>query len=114
MTHRIPLLRIAFWGAWVVASTVGTVLPLLGTAFGSFGPIFADGGGWISIVVSSVILAFPQYIVLRLLIGHSSFAGAMWIPVSAVAWLAVNLAIDASAERIINALLSVARFRHCF
>jgi hypothetical protein len=96
----------AFWGAWVLAGMVGTMLPYLGTAFGWFGPVYADGNDWIAIVVSSVILAFPQYIVLRLLIGHPSFAGAMWIPVSVVAWLASNLTIEAWAERIINTLLS--------
>lgn len=91
----------------MLAGIVGTVLQYLGTASGWFGPISADGDGWIAIVVSSAILAFPQYIVLRLLIGHSSLAGAMWIPVSAVAWLAADLAIYAPAERITNALLSV-------
>ena len=108
MAHRIPLSRMAFWGAWVLAGMVGSVLPDLGATFGWFGSTYADQDGWIAILVSSALVAFPQYIVLRLLIGHSSLAGAMWIPVSAVAWLAADLAINASAERIINALLSVA------
>jgi hypothetical protein len=107
MAHRIPLSRMAFWGAWVLAGLVGYVLAYLGNAFGWFGAIYADGDGWIAIIVGSAIVAFPQYIVLRLLIGHPSLAGAMWIPVSAVAWLAADLAIYASADRITNALLSV-------
>jgi hypothetical protein len=85
----------AFWGAWVLAGIAGYVLPVLGANFGWFGSIYADGYGWIAIIVSSAIVAFPQYIVLRLLIGHPSLAGAMWIPVSAVAWLAADLAVYA-------------------
>jgi hypothetical protein len=103
LAYRIPLWRIAFWGAWVLAGMVGTVLPYVATASGWFGLISTGGDGWIAIVAGEAIVAFPQYIVLRLLIGHSSFAGAMWIPVSAVALLAADLAIYAFT----NALLSV-------
>jgi hypothetical protein len=67
----------------------------------------AAGDVWIAVVILSAMIAFPQYVVLRLLIGHSSFAGAMWIPVSIVAGLAAFLAIYTSAEGITNALLSV-------
>lgn len=95
MAYRISVSRMAFWGAWVLAGSVGYVLPYLGAIFGWFGPMYADGDGWIAIIVSSAIVAFPQYIVLRLLIGHPSLAGAMWIPVSAVAWVAADLAVYA-------------------
>jgi len=67
----------AVWGAWVLAGAAGSVLPYL--AF-TFGWLPADGG-WIAAVVGAAIVALPQYIVLRLM-GHSSLAGAMWIPVS--------------------------------
>jgi len=92
----------AVWGAWVLAGAAGSVLPYL--AF-TFGWLPADGG-WIAAVVGAAIVALPQYIVLRLM-GHSSLASAMWIPVSVVAWLAADLALWVSAERIANALLSV-------
>jgi hypothetical protein len=107
MAHRIPLSGMAFWGAWVQAGSAGSGLLYLVVYFGWFGPIYGVGDFWIANVVGSAILAFPQYIVLRLLIGHSSLAGAMWIPVSVVAWLAADLASSASTERITNALLSV-------
>jgi hypothetical protein len=107
MACRIALSGMAFWGAWVLAGIVGSVLPSIGATFGWFDAIYADGAGWIAIVVGSSIVAFPQYIVLRLLVGHPSLAGAMWIPVSAVAVLAADLASSVSAERIANALLSV-------
>jgi uncharacterized membrane protein len=107
MVNRIPLSRMAFWGAWVLAGMVGTGLPYLATAAGWLGPVYADQDVWIAILVNSGLVAFPQYIVLRLLIHHSSLAGAMWIPVSAVASLAADLAIYASADRIANALFSV-------
>ncbi len=94
----------AVWGTWVLAGAVGSVLPYVATTFGW---LPADGS-WIAAIVGAAIVAFPQYIVLRLLIGHSSLAGAMWIPVSVVAWLAADLAMSVSAERITNALLSVA------
>jgi hypothetical protein len=94
------------WGAWILAGAVGSVLPYLGTTFG-WRPVNAVGDVWIGIVVGSAIVTFPQYFVLRLLIGHPSVASAMWIPVSVVAWLAAYLAIGVSAERTTNALLSV-------
>jgi hypothetical protein len=100
---RFPLSGMAVWGTWVLAGAVGSVLPYVAITFGW---LPADGG-WIAAVVGAAIVAFPQYIVLRLLIGHSSLAGAMWIPVSVVAWLAADLAMSVSAERITNALLSV-------
>lgn len=105
--RRIPLSGMAFWGAWVLAGMVGSVLPSLVFAFGWLGPITGLADVWIANLVSAVIIAFPQYVVLRLLIGHSSFAGAMWIPVSAVAWLAAALVDSVSTERITNALSSV-------
>ena len=95
MAHRIPLLGMAFWGAWVLAGILGSGLVYLVVYLGWFGPIHGVGDVWIANVVGSAIVAFPQYIVLRLLIGHSSLAGAMWIPVSAIAWLAADLAIYA-------------------
>jgi hypothetical protein len=107
MAYRFPLSGIVVWGAWVLAGIVGSVLPYLVATFGWLGPVNAVGDVWIGIVVDSAIVAFPQYIVLRLLIGHPSLAGAMWIPVSVVAWLAAGLAMSVSAERITNALLSV-------
>ncbi len=102
LAHRFPLSGMAVWGAWVLAGAAGSVLPYL--AF-TFGWLPADGG-WIAAVVGAAIVALPQYIVLRLM-GHSSLASAMWIPVSVVAWLAADLALWVSAERIANALLSV-------
>jgi|GEM_PF-4923041 len=107
MAYRIPLSRIAIWGAWVLAGIVGTALPALANTFGWSVPIYTVEDVWVATVVFSAIVAFPQYIVLRLLIGHSSLAGAMWIPVSVVAWLAADQANSVSSERITNALLSV-------
>jgi hypothetical protein len=101
----------ACWGAWVLAGGVGSVLPGLGAILGWFGPIYNDGDYWIVNVVSAALVAFPQYIVLRLLIGHPSLAGAMWIPVSAVAWLAAGLAGGVSAEWIANTLQSAGAFQ---
>jgi len=107
VAYRIPLWRVAFWGAWVLAGMVGYVLWYLVSAFGWFGPMNAADAIWIAVVVASAMIAFPQYVVLRLLIGKSSLAGALWIPVSIVARLAAYLAIYLSAEGITNALLSV-------
>jgi hypothetical protein len=107
MARRIPLSRMAFWGAWVLAGGVGYVLPYLGATLGWFGPIYINGDYWIANVVGAALVAFPQYVVLRLLMGHRSLAGAMWIPVSAVAWLAAGLAGGVSAEWIASTLLSV-------
>jgi len=102
VAYRFPLSGMAVWGAWVLAGAVGSVLPYVAITFGWL----PGDGSWIAAVVGAAIVAFPQYIVLRL-IGHSSLAGAMWIPVSVVAWLAADLAMSVSAERITNALLSV-------
>ncbi len=107
MAYRFPLSGMVVWGAWILAGMVGSVLPYLGTTFGWLGPVNAVGDVWTGVVVASAIVAFPQYIVLRLLIGHPSLAGAMWIPVSVVAWLAAYLASSVWAERTTNALLSV-------
>src|SRR4029077_1873063 len=98
MANRIRLSRIAIWGAWVVAGGVGYMLPYLGAFLGWFGPFYPDG--WTVAIASSAIVAFPQYIVLRLLIRHSSLAGAMWIPVSVVASLVAGQAIFAFTDRI--------------
>lgn len=111
MANRIPLSRMAFWGAWVLAGMVGYVLPVLVANFGWFGSIYADGDGWIANVVGFALVASPQYIVLRLLIGHPSLAGAMWIPVSVVAWLAAGPAGSLSAEWIANTLQSAGAFQ---
>jgi hypothetical protein len=105
MANRIRLSRIAIWGAWVVAGGVGYMLPYLGASLGWFGPTYPDG--WTAIIASAAIVAFPQYIVLRVFIGHSSLAGAMWIPVSVVASVAADQAIFAFGDRIANALFSV-------
>src|SRR5437762_8637224 len=102
MANRFPLSGMAAWGAWVLAGAVGSVLPYVAIIFGWL----PAHGGWIVTVVGAAIVALPQYIVLRLM-GHSSLAAAMWIPVSVVAWLAADLAMSGSAERITNALLSV-------
>jgi hypothetical protein len=101
----------AFWGAWVLAGMVGSVLPYLGATLGWFGPIYTDGDYWIANIVGAALVAFPQYVVLRLLIGHPSLAGAMWIPVSAVAWLAGGRAGGVSAEWIATALQSAGAFQ---
>lgn len=103
MAYRFPLSGMAVWGTWVLAGAIGSVLPYVAITFGW---LPADGG-WIAAVVGAAIVAFPQYIVLRLLMGQPSLTGAMWIPVSVVAWLAADLAMSVSAERITNALLSV-------
>jgi hypothetical protein len=110
MARRIPLSTMAFWGGWVLAGGVGYVLPYLAATLGLFGPFYTDGDYWIANVVGAALVAFPQYIVLRLLIGHPSLGGAMWIPVSAVAWLAAGLAGGASAEWIANTLQSAGAF----
>jgi hypothetical protein len=99
----------AFWGAWVLAGGVGSLLPNLVFTFGWLGPIYGDY--WIATVVLAALIAFPQYIVLRLLIGRPSLAGGMWIPVSAVAWLAAGLAGGVSAEWIANTLQSAGAFQ---
>ena len=111
MAYRFPLSGMVVWGAWILAGMVGSVLPYLGTTFGWLGPVNAVGDFWTGVVVASAIVAFPQYIVLRLLIGHPSLAGAMWIPVSAVAWLAAGLAGGVSAEWIANELQSAGAFQ---
>jgi hypothetical protein len=107
MARRIPRSGIAFWGAWVLAGIVGSLLPILGISFGWSLPSDTVADALTANIVYSAIVAFPQYIVLRLLIGHSSLAGAMWIPVSVVGWLAAVLARSASAVWITNALLSI-------
>ena len=107
MAYRVPLSGMVVWGAWILAGMVGSVLPYLGTTFGWLGRVNSVEDFWIGVAVGSAIVAFPQYIVLRLLIGHPSLASAMWIPVSVVAWLAAYLASSVSAEKTTNALLSV-------
>jgi len=107
MAYRFPLSGMVVWGAWILAGMVGSVLLYLGTTFGWPGRVNSVEDVWIGVVVGSAIVAFPQYIVLRVLIGHPSLASAMWIPVSVVAWLAAYLVSSVSAERTTNALLSV-------
>ena len=111
MANRFPISGMVVWGAWVLAGIVGSVLPVLGATFGWLGPVYEVGDLWIVVVVNSAIVAFPQFIVLRLLIGHSSLATAMWIPVSVVAWLAGYIVLSTSADSTAYSLLSVGAVR---
>ena len=109
IVNRPLVSSIALWLAWVVAGMVGP-------AFASL----AFSRGWLSEFVNAylittpivaAIMAFPQYVVLRLLTRRSSLATALWIPATAAAWLAAGLATGALQVPIANGLFSVDAIR---
>lgn len=102
----------AFWGAWLLAGTAGSLLPVLPAALNLRFPAsvalgLQDAFGPGSIVLGALLLAAFQCIVLGALRGRFSRPVLLWIPVSAGAALIAYIAIALWQVTIPRTLISV-------
>src|SRR5579872_7370088 len=98
IAYSIRRSGLAFWGAWVLAGTVGSLLPVLPAALNLRFPMVTglglnDAYALSSILVATMCLAFFQTIVLGALRGRFGSSVVMWMPVSVGATFVAYLAI---------------------
>jgi hypothetical protein len=112
MPHLARRPGIALWGGWLVAGTVGSVLPVLPAALNLRWPMAAglgleDAFGLSSIAVTAFLVAFLEAIVLGGVTSRFSGPVLMWAPVSAAATIAAFLAIVLWGNIVPRSLISV-------